>query len=99
MAALPDVRPALTAAGFPDAGLKGIRLTDRVADNGVVDAEQLAEVIEVSLGRGALGLRHVLRGGDELLRSHGTDSPRRQVTTPLRENGACIGGAAPTRCR
>ena len=67
VAALPDIGPAVAAAGLFGAALEAVVF--RVARLG--DAEQVAEVAEMRLRPGALGQRVVLPGGDELFRCHG----------------------------
>ena len=65
--ALPDVGPAIAAAGLFGAAFEAI--TFRVARLG--DAEQVAEVVEMGLRPGPLGELVVLPQGDELFRGHG----------------------------
>ncbi len=66
-AALPDVGPAVAAAGLAGAALEAVVV--RVARLG--DAEQVAEVVEMGLRAGPLGERVVFPEGDELFRGHG----------------------------
>ncbi|MGC4108307.1 MAG: hypothetical protein QM753_18455 [Thermomicrobiales bacterium] len=53
VAALPDIGPAIAAAGLGGAALEGIEGAFGVGLGGGVDAEDVAEIEEVLLGGGA----------------------------------------------
>ena len=107
----PDVGPALAAGGLGRALLEGEPGALRVGGDGVVEAEQAAEVVEVGLGgRAFLELDRApfgdeLGGGHAGVLDHGPLSGasgirlvRRQSVCPAaRDRGTPCGGAGPGR--
>jgi hypothetical protein len=67
VAALPDVGPAIAATGLPGAALEAVV----VGVARLVDAEQVAEVVEMPCAPARSVSGVVLPGGDELFGGHG----------------------------
>ena len=65
-----DIRPAFAAARLGRAFLEGEPLALRVCGDGVIDAKEAAQIVEVGLGCGAFLELDVALLVDEVLRRH-----------------------------